>query len=262
MNSPNRNNIFFLQKAKASLISLLSQLIVVFTIFLIMLVLSGGFPSPAAILLAVSISGVSVFLLELKRLVRERDLTRDSISSASATIDIREEDRSTPPKINLTIVNQFFPPDYAATGMLIEELAQSLKDYGEIEVLTSMPSYQFARGDVPARDREDSLIVRRFHAAKHLPQGIRNKAVAGAIFFIRIALYLFRYADSNRLILLTTAPPFLPLLGYLLSRVREIRYVCLLYDLYPEILVELDVFKKKNRATKFKGFCYIKLGKC
>ena len=37
------------------------------------------------------------------------------------------------PPIKLKIINQFFPPDYAATGQLIEELARNLKNCGHVE---------------------------------------------------------------------------------------------------------------------------------
>jgi glycosyltransferase involved in cell wall biosynthesis len=196
----------------------------------------------------------------------------------------------------ISIINQFFPPDYAATGQLIEELAHNLKGYGyQIRVFTSQPSYAFDRDDSPrvevfpsvftsqpsrndslrtkphqlrnkpfplhssARERENlrfpaaaygSLSIRRSQSARFWPERIRGKAVAGAIFFVRTALHLLRHANSREIVLLTTAPPFLPLLGYLLSRIRKIRYVCLLYDLYPDIAVELDVIKKHHWLTK------------
>jgi glycosyltransferase involved in cell wall biosynthesis len=175
-----------------------------------------------------------------------------SPKSYSATT---EKDRSSPPQrtyssIDLKIINQFFPPDYAATGQLIEELAHNLKDFGRIDVFTSQPSYAFDRDDSPRTECHDSLLVRRSQSARFWPQRIRGKAVAGAIFFVRTALHLLRHAESRKLVLLTTAPPFLPLLGYLLSRVCKIRYVCLLYDLYPDIAIELGVIGKKHWIAK------------
>jgi glycosyltransferase involved in cell wall biosynthesis len=191
--------------------------------------------------------------------------------------------------VNLKIINQFFPPDYAATGQLIEELAHNLKDSGyDVDVFTSQPSYAFDRNDSPRIetftsqssapfDRDDSrhsaihpgqnfcpypptpcqskvdgsLSIRRSQSERFWPQRIRGKAVAGAIFFLRTALHLLRHSDSRELVLLTTAPPFLPLLGYLLSRVCKIRYVCLLYDLYPDIAIELGVIKRKHWISKW-----------
>ena len=148
--------------------------------------------------------------------------------------------------IDLKIINQFFPPDYAATGQLIEELAHHLKDFGRVDVFTSQPSYAFDRDDSLRTELHDSLSIRRSQSARFWPQRIRGKAVAGAIFFVRAAVHLLRHAKRRELVLLTTAPPFLPLLGYLLSRVCKIRYVCLLYDLYPDIAVELDVIKRQH----------------
>jgi glycosyltransferase involved in cell wall biosynthesis len=148
--------------------------------------------------------------------------------------------------IKLKIINQFFPPDYAATGQLIEELAHNLKDCGHIEVFTSQPSYAFDRDDSPRIESHDSLLVRRSQSARFWPSRIRGKAVSGAIFFMRTALHLLRHSDRRGLVLLTTAPPFLPLLGYLLSRICKIRYVCLLYDLYPDIAIELGVIAKQH----------------
>ncbi len=153
-------------------------------------------------------------------------------------------------KLKLKIVNQFFPPDYAATGQLIEELASQLKEFGAVDVFTSQPSYAFDRDDSPRRETQESLSIRRSDAARFCPDRIRGKAAAGAIFFLRTALHLLRHPQSRELVLLTTAPPFLPLLGYLLSRVCKIRYVCLLYDLYPEIAIELDVIKPQHWIAK------------
>jgi glycosyltransferase involved in cell wall biosynthesis len=154
------------------------------------------------------------------------------------------------PKLKLKIVNQFFPPDYAATGQLIEDLAIHLKQHGSVDVFTSQPSYAFDRDDSPRRESQDSLSIRRSDAARFFPHRIRGKAVSGAIFFIRTALHLLRHAQRRELVLLTTAPPFLPLLGYLLSRICQIRYVCLLYDLYPDIAIELDVIEQQHWIAK------------
>ncbi len=160
------------------------------------------------------------------------------------------ESLKTYPPIDLKIINQFFPPDYAATGQLIEELAHHLRAFGRVEVFTSQPSYAFERDDSPRTEFHNSLSIRRSQSARFWPQRIRGKAVAGAIFFVRTALHLFRHAKQQGIVVLTTAPPFLPILGYLLSRVCRIRYVCLLYDLYPDIAIELGVIKPRHWLVK------------
>lgn len=186
---------------------------------------------------------------------RSQLAAKDKLSAAPPFVDkpLLGHNSSRQPEIKpieLKIVNQFFPPDYAATGQLIEELAVHLKDFGTVDVFTSQPSYAFDRNDSPRRETQSSLSIRRSDAARYCPDRIRGKAVAGIIFFIRTALHLLRSRRRRELVLLTTAPPFLPILGYLLSRICEIRYVCLLYDLYPDIAIELDVIKPQHWAAK------------
>ena len=42
-------------------------------------------------------------------------------------------------------MTQFFPPDYAATGQLIEELVRNLGWQGaDVEVFTGQPGYAYA----------------------------------------------------------------------------------------------------------------------
>lgn len=153
--------------------------------------------------------------------------------------------------IQLTIINQFFPPDYAATGQLIEELAYQLKgNFSAVQVFTTQPSYAFSRDDLPRWEHDRDISIRRSKSAGGGYGRIRGKTVSGVIFFIRAALHLLRTPRRRQLVLLTTAPPFLPLLGYFLSYVCKISYVCLLYDLYPDIAIELDVVKKQHWLTK------------
>jgi len=45
---------------------------------------------------------------------------------------------------------------------------------------------------------------------------------------------------------LTTAPPFLPILGYLANKLFGLPYVCLVYDLYPDVAVELNVVPHRH----------------
>ena len=152
--------------------------------------------------------------------------------------------------IQLTIINQFFPPDYAATGQLIEELAYQLKDsFSSVEVFSSQPSYAFKRNDLPRWEYHQDISIRRSRANAGYGR-IRSKALAGVLFALRTLLHLIKHSSSRQLVLLTTAPPFLPLIGYVLSHFCKISYVCLLYDIYPDIAIELGVIEKVYWLTR------------
>jgi glycosyltransferase involved in cell wall biosynthesis len=151
----------------------------------------------------------------------------------------------------LTILNQFYPPDYAATGQLIAELAHQLQsEFSSIEVFSSQPAYAFKRDDLPRWEYLQNISIRRSKSATAGYGRIRSKTLSGIIFFLRACLHLFRHPSRRQLVLLTTAPPFLPILGYFISCFCKISYVCLLYDIYPDIAINLQVIKQQHWLTK------------
>jgi glycosyltransferase involved in cell wall biosynthesis len=153
--------------------------------------------------------------------------------------------------IRLSVITQFFPPDYAATGQLIEELVRNLGFLGiDVEVFTSQPGYAFHTADAPATEQIGRVRVKRSRTAQLWPGRIRGKAVNGVLYTFRAALHLLRGRNRNNVLLVTTAPPFLPLLGYLAYILFKIPYICILYDLYPDIAIALGVLPKRHWLTR------------
>jgi glycosyltransferase involved in cell wall biosynthesis len=68
---------------------------------------------------------------------------------------------------------------------------------------------------------------------------------------VRAGLHLLKTRSRGDVLLLTTAPPFLPILGYLANKIFGLPYVCLLYDLYPDIAVELGVISRHHWLVRF-----------
>lgn len=154
--------------------------------------------------------------------------------------------------IKLSVITQFFPPDYAATGQLIEELVRHLAQQGvDVEVFTGQPGYAFETNCAPAVEQLGGVRVKRSRAAQLCPERIRGKAINGVLFTLRAALYLLNAARHRNVVLLTTAPPFLPILGYLANVFFGLSYVCLLYDLYPDIAIALGVIPKNHWLARF-----------
>ncbi|MEH2028127.1 MAG: glycosyltransferase family 4 protein [Nostoc sp.] len=149
--------------------------------------------------------------------------------------------------IKLSVITQFFPPDYAATGQLIEELVKQLRPQGvDIEVFTSQPGYAFSSDTAAAVEWADQIRIQRSRTAQLWPGRIRGKAVNGVLYTLRAMLYLLRAWRRNNILLLTTAPPFLPVIGYLAYILFRLPYICILYDLYPDIAIALGVISKRH----------------
>lgn len=159
------------------------------------------------------------------------------------------------PSIRLSIITQFYPPDYAATGQLIEELATHLGSQGmQVHVFTGQPGYAFRKESAPSLESSEEILVQRSRTSRLCPQRIRGKALNGLFFCIRSGLHLLKSSSRGDVLLLTTAPPYLPILGYLANLCFQLPYVCLLYDLYPDVAVELKVIRANHWLIQFWNF--------
>jgi glycosyltransferase involved in cell wall biosynthesis len=172
-------------------------------------------------------------------------------SSSTRLEGKHQELTKTKQSIRLSVITQFFPPDYAATGQLIEELVRYLGlEEIDIEVFTSQPGYAFRTSSAPAIERLGRVLIQRSRSAQLWLGRIRGKAIGGILFTLRAALHILRNSRRNNMLLLTTAPPFLPILGYLANVLFRMPYVCILYDLYPDIAISLGVVSKDHWVAK------------
>ena len=147
----------------------------------------------------------------------------------------------------LTLVSQFFPPDFAATGQLLDDLTKRLSAQGlQVQVLTGMPAYAYNTSKADRIEFQPNRCIRRTQVSRLWPEKIRGRAINGFLFCLRISLRLLRYSRRGDLILYTTEPPYLPLLGWLLHRLTGTPYLVLLYDLYPDVLTELGVCSSQH----------------
>lgn len=154
-------------------------------------------------------------------------------------------------KFNLLIVTQFYPPDYAATGQLIQDLACFLsKKSIQVNVFTGQPGYAYNQKQAPILETSHNLKVKRSRTTQFWSQRIRGKTLNGIIFTVRASLYLIKNARQNNAVLLTTAPPFLSVIGYLINSLFKTKYTCLIYDLYPDAAIELGVINNDSLIAK------------
>lgn len=153
--------------------------------------------------------------------------------------------------IRLSIVTQFYPPDYAATGQLIEELAHQLGKSGvEVQIFTGQPGYAFQSDSAPADQSVGSVNVKRSRTSRIWPRRIRGRAINGLFFFFRAMLRLLDPRHKTDVVMVTTEPPYLGLAAYLVHCLVGLPYICLLYDLYPDVAVALNVFPHKHWITR------------
>jgi glycosyltransferase involved in cell wall biosynthesis len=154
--------------------------------------------------------------------------------------------------IRLSIITQFYPPDYAATGQLIEELAHRLGEQDiQVQIFTGQPSYAFRQIFAPASEAKGILSIKRSRTSRLWPDRIRGRVINGICFCIRAVLRLLNPSHRPDVLLVTTEPPYLTVVGLFVHIILRIPYICLTYDLYPNVAVALKVVSPNHWLTRF-----------
>ena len=165
----------------------------------------------------------------------------NSFSGSSA----RSNDR-----VSLTILNQYFPPDFAATGQLIEELAYHFNEqHINVQVFTGQPSYAFNVDMAPAKELKNNVQIFRTRVSK--TRKVIGRTASGLLYCARAFFHLLHPAHRSDVILLTSEPPFLLIIGYLMNLLFGVRFICLIYDLYPDAVVEFGFASSRSPIVQF-----------
>lgn len=151
----------------------------------------------------------------------------------------------------LTIVSQFFPPDFAATGQCIDDLSHRLAERGlQILILSGQPGYAYHCDRAERIEFLPNRCIRRTSISRFWPDRIRGRVVNSLLFCLRTIVRLLRQARRGDLLLFTTEPAYLPVVGWIIHLLTRAPYVVLIYDLYPDIAVSLDVISADHPMAR------------
>ncbi len=145
--------------------------------------------------------------------------------------------------MNVLLISQFFPPDVAAVGVLLGDLAYALAEQ-EIAVRVicgpggygGAPEWQSYQTNSTPNLSIDLVRTARFTHT-------RIGKVASYLSFYAGALVKAIWGVRPDIVVTLTAPPGLAWIGWLLQRCRNVRHVVWEMDLYPDIAVDLGMTK-------------------
>ena len=140
----------------------------------------------------------------------------------------------------LVILNQYYFPDVASTGHLLHELATETAKTGRpVSVLTCFPSYGPPESWVPCASDEvvHGVHVRRMRTTRYSKDRIAGRLSNAFTFLVPLLLRQLFSRSRGRVYMYTSNPPFLGIIGGLVSLIRSHRYIVLLHDSYPHLAV-------------------------
>ncbi len=156
-------------------------------------------------------------------------------------------DRSNDAESRVVILNQYYVPDVASTGNLLSELAEYLVNHGsEVSVITSQPSYGPPETwrECPRFAIEDGIRVTRLWTTRFSKDSVLGRTCNSLTFLVQLALRVLFRKNRGEVFLYTTNPPYLGVIGGIISIIRSHPYVVLLHDSYPQLMVVIGRLRK------------------
>lgn len=147
----------------------------------------------------------------------------------------------------VVLVTEYFHPDTASTGQLLTELAVGLRKRGlPVTVFTSQPNYHSGENQKqPSNTHYRGVPVKRIRAPQVTQSSVPKRVLNWTIFVIWMtARLLLRRTDTECELLFVTNPPVLPIAMWVLHKARGWDYTYVVYDLYPDVAVELGYIRE------------------
>ncbi|MBT8487099.1 MAG: glycosyltransferase family 4 protein [Phycisphaerales bacterium] len=141
-------------------------------------------------------------------------------------------------RLRVVILNQYYVPDVASTGHLLHELAEDLAAQGvEVSVITSRPSYGPPETWQPCPRREftNGVNVNRMITTRLSKDHLFGRVLNSLTFLSPLMFRMLFRRGPGEVFLYTTNPPYLGVIGAVVSVLRRHRYVVLLHDSYPQL---------------------------
>ena len=142
----------------------------------------------------------------------------------------------------LLILNRFFFPDVSATSQIVSDLAFFMAEQGwQVCVITSRLRYDDPRDRFTRLEVVRGVRIRRVWSSAPSGERLVSRMVAYLSFFVSSMVALLGETRKGDVILATTDPPMISVVGAIVARVRHARLVNWLQDVFPEVAMALGV---------------------
>lgn len=153
---------------------------------------------------------------------------------------------------SITIYTEYFHPEESSTAQLLTELAVGLAEDLDVRVVTGYPSYhdEDRTVDVPARETHEGVEIRRLRATRFDKGRVLFRACNWLSFTLLACWHMLRNAGRTDRVLVLSNPPVLPVAALVASRLRSFEYAYLIYDMYPDMPVELGYLDESGLVAR------------
>lgn len=157
-----------------------------------------------------------------------------------------------PSSRRVALLCQHFYPELISTGMHMTELAESLVRLGwQVTVFCAQPTLDLEGGGerVPSEIEHAGIRVLRVRAWGSHGAGLAARLAFAVTYLLSTLAAVVRRRSSFDVVLVTTNPPFLGLVGRLVRALGGPPYAVIVYDVYPDLAVRLGVLGRRSPAA-------------
>ena len=158
--------------------------------------------------------------------------------------------------MKILIVSQYFWPEYFRVNDLVIELK---KKNVEIEILTSYPNYP--SGKIFEEFKKNPNQYSQFEGCKiyRVPQITRGKGTLTILTFnylsfvissLFYSLFYLRKKKYDYVFTFATSPIIVAITSIIVSRLNNSKHILWVLDLWPNVLDDLNIFKKNSLIYK------------
>jgi colanic acid biosynthesis glycosyl transferase WcaI len=144
-------------------------------------------------------------------------------------------------KMNFYIINQYYYPFHAATGQLLQELAEYLAEKGiSVTVITG----KNGKKDLKFHEKINNVEIYRVNNTK---DGInfKTKFFSYLTFYFKL-FFEFRNIKNGSIVMFLSTPPLIGIIPVALKKIKNLKLIYNIQDLYPDILNALGKLSERN----------------
>jgi colanic acid biosynthesis glycosyl transferase WcaI len=135
------------------------------------------------------------------------------------------------------VASELYYPEDTSTGYFLTGIAEGLARGLEVTALTAQPTYAARGRKSPTRERVGGVDVRRCWSTTFPKDSSLLRLVNVATISLSFFLAGLRWFRRGDVVIVVTNPPTLPFLIWIAARWRGARFILLIHDVYPEVLV-------------------------
>jgi glycosyltransferase involved in cell wall biosynthesis len=154
-------------------------------------------------------------------------------------------------KKSIKILSEYFYPEPTATGKLTAQLAGELSKKGfNVEIYTCRNKKRAkSKVKLPRKEIYNGVKINRLPSIYLNKENLLFRKINWLSFSFNLLISL-SLKSSKDILLVVSSPPVLPFVALFFNVVRGQRFIPIIYDIYPDIAVALEVAKENGLFVK------------